>query len=240
MSKTSRLNLAQIRAEIISNPRLVLDDTEVLKALAHGADGSLGDNVVDMRNIVLKSLEERLQEIGRSNREVVAASYENAVNTVNVQKSVLALLEPNNYQCFLEALMGQVPEAIKVDRMRILIERSLEVENPERILDRVVHGPVALCPPGSIDNYLLYKESSPDENGAVLRQVASGDPEIYDQIGPAIRSEALVRKDRGKGRPPWLLVAGAIDPNQFQPGMGTDLLSFFSAVIFSQCRRWLE
>ena len=72
-----------------------------------------------------------------------------------------------------------------------------------------------------------------------LRQTPPASVLPYGAQSGAIRSEALLRLDFGKGRLPGLLALGAGDPHRFKAAQGTDLLGFFGGVFERTMRRWL-
>ena len=73
-----------------------------------------------------------------------------------------------------------------------------------------------------------------------VRQRADASPEHYGQSAGAIRSEALLKLELGRGRQAGLLAFGATDWERFDPDQGTDLLDFFAGVVERSLRRWLD
>ena len=50
----------KLKAEILADPSVVLEDSAVMRALLHAQDEANGERVVDLRNVFLKRLEQRL------------------------------------------------------------------------------------------------------------------------------------------------------------------------------------
>ena len=69
-----------IREEILNNPNVVLDDPDVMQALAVASDLAIG-NVIDIRSIAVKRLENRLDNLEDTHKSVIAAAYENITST---------------------------------------------------------------------------------------------------------------------------------------------------------------
>lgn len=73
----SAVQSRDIRAEILADPDLVLEDREVMQALieAEGKPGG-GRKVVDLRGALVTRLEARLDRLETTHRSVIAAAYE--------------------------------------------------------------------------------------------------------------------------------------------------------------------
>ena len=69
---------------------------------------SAGRNVVDLRSVLVDRLEERLDRLEDTHREVLAAAYENVAGTNQVHRACLALLEAEDFAGFLKALTHDV------------------------------------------------------------------------------------------------------------------------------------
>ncbi|TDL76230.1 DUF484 family protein [Palleronia sediminis] len=233
---TNTLTDPALRKEILSDPQALLDDPEVMRALISASDGAANDNVVDLRSVAMARLEARLDRLEDTHRHVVAAAYENLAGTNMIHRAILSLLEPQRFDGFLEALRGPVADTLRVSSVRLLLESGGDRGGAELgalgdVLGLAEQGYCA-----------LYAE--PGAYGAprrvTLRQIGGGDPEVHGAQAPAIRSEACLTLDLGRGRLPGMLILGAEDPHQFGPGQGTDLLSFFAGVIERSLRRFLR
>ena len=64
-----------------------------MRALLAADRSALGRNVVDLRGVLVDRLEERLDRLEDTHREVLAAAYENVAGTNQVHRACLALLE---------------------------------------------------------------------------------------------------------------------------------------------------
>lgn len=81
----SAVQSRDIRAEILADPDLVLEDREVMQALieAEGKPGG-GRKVVDLRGALVTRLEARLDRLETTHRSVIAAAYENLAGTTQI------------------------------------------------------------------------------------------------------------------------------------------------------------
>ncbi len=217
-----------IREKIISDPVLILDDIDLMRAIAAAADGTRGDNVVDMRDATIARLEARLARLERTHRNVVAAACGNRAGMDMAHRAVLALLEPLDLPGLLAALAGPVANILRLEGLRLLAEAPAP-DLPE---------PIGVLEPGAA---ALYAEPAPDgaPRPVTLRRVAEGERAIYGAAAGAVRSEACLALDLGAGRP-GVLVLGSADPEQFAPGQGTDFLVFLGGTVERLLRRTLS
>ena len=224
-----------LREEIISRPDMILDDADVMHALIAADERSMGDNIVDLRGIAMERLENRLDRLEDTHRSVIAAAYENLAGTNQINRAVLALLDPLDFEDFLSNLGSDVAEILNVDCIRLI----LESHDTAAITEPGVHEALLqVVPTGFVSDYVS------DERGSSLRHVTLrampvDQGQIYGPLTPQIQSEACLKLDFGPGNLPGLLLLGAKDPQMFSAQHGTDLLAFFAGVFERIMRRWL-
>ncbi|AOZ70211.1 recombinase XerC [Rhodobacter xanthinilyticus] len=225
---------AELREKIISDPEVVLEDRDLMRALTAANERAMGANIVDLRGIAMQRLEARLDRLEDTHRSVIAAAYENLSGTNQIHRAVLRLLEPSSFEEFLAVLQGEVAEVLRVDAVRLVLESLHSEADPalKRLGDVL-----CVAEPGFIQEYMGSGRGP--ARGVVLRQTQGLSRAIYGDAADWIRSEALMRLDFGPGRLPGLLVMGAEDPHQFKPSQGVDLLGFFAGIFERAMRRWL-
>ena len=222
-----------LRHRIMSEPDVILDDLDLMRALVAGNDKAIGTNVVDLRGIAMERLESRLDRLEDTHRSVIAAAYENLAGTNQIQRAVLAMLDPVDFEGFLHNLATEVADILRVDALRLVLETD-EDDADTRSLSDVL----SLAQPGFTTAYLTHGRRGP-ERRVTLRQCNGGDGRIYGAIAGDLRSEACLRLDFGADRLPGLLVLGSGDPHMFTPAQGTDLLGFLAGTFERSMRRWL-
>jgi uncharacterized protein len=222
-----------LRERILADPALILEDHELMRALLQADRSALGRNVVDLRGVLVDRLEERLDRLEDTHREVLAAAYENVAGTNQVHRACLAVLEPQDFEGLLRVLTREVAPILAVEVIRLGLEGAAAGRAPEGPLKQVI---VAL-PAGGADAYVTQGRGL-GARRVTLRQLAVASPDLYGAEAPDLRSEALVRLDLGDGHA-GLLAFGATDPLRFHPDQGTDLLAFFGGVFERSLRRWL-
>jgi len=224
-----------LREAIISRPDVILDDKDLMRALIAANERAMGENIVDLRGLVMERLEARLDRLEDTHRSVIAAAYENLAGTNQIHRAILRMLDPLEFEQFLRELSGEVAEILRVDAVKLVLE-SVQDENDPAV--ERLGGVLNVAEPGFIDRYLSQGRGSVDRQ-VTLRQVKGAAEEIYGEESDWIRSEACLKLDFGDGRLPGLLVLGAEDPHMFGPQQGTDLLAFFTGVFERAMRRWL-
>lgn len=226
----------ELRAEIMARPEAVLEDGDVMSALAAATEKARGGNVVDIRGVAMERLETRHERLEETHRHALAAAYGNLAGAKQVHRAVLRLLDAEEFEGFLTALGGDVLDIMRVDATRLVLESALQTEDPA--IGRV--GDLAMvAKPGFVDAYLGGSGTRPARQ-VTLRSAPKDSGEIYGSVAGSIRSEACMKLDLGPGRLPGMLAFGAKDPNQFRPELGTDLLAFFFGVFERSMRRWLS
>lgn len=213
-----------IRSLILGDPRLVLDDDQVMRALI-GAEAQGARNVVDLRDRLVERMEDRLKKLVRANRSVIAAAYENVATTNQVHRAVLALIEPETLSEFLRRLTHEVPLMMAVEEARLCIEADVDEARPAEEFGDNLNGRVVVLPEGTVDQYLSIGGSS----GPVVLRPCPEEAEIVFGHISAARSEAVMRLNLGVS--PGLLAFGAADPERFGSDQGVDLLSFVAGVV---------
>lgn len=235
MSSTAKITHA-LREQIMTDPEVILEDKDVMRALVAANEKALGGNIVDLRGIAMERLEARLDRLEDTHRSVIAAAYENLAGTNQVHRAILRMLDPFEFEQFLKDLDGDVAEILRVDCIRLVLETVQSDDDP--VVNRL--GDVlSVAEPGFIEGYLTNGRDVPVRQ-VTLRQVIPDGQLIYGEAADWIRSEACIRLDFGEGRLPGMLVFGAEDPHQFKANQGTDLLAFFGGVFERAMRRWLS
>ncbi|SDE38921.1 DUF484 family protein [Limimaricola pyoseonensis] len=225
-----------LRDRILSDPALLLDDPDIMRALVEADERARGTNVVDLRGLAMKRLETRLDRLEDTHRSVIAAAYENLAGTNQIHRAVLRMMDATQFEVFLRDLSGEVADMLRVDIVRLVLETARPEDDPAIArLSEVL----SVAEPGYVADYVTQGRNVPLRQVA-LRQVAPREPSPYGRQAPEILSEACLKLDFGPGRLPGMLLLGASDADRFTPQQGTDLMGFFAGVFERQMRRWLS
>jgi uncharacterized protein YigA (DUF484 family) len=225
-----------LREKILSDPKIILEDQDLLGALVAANDEkNSDDNVVDLRGVAMERMGARLDQLEETHRNVIAAAYENMAGMNQIHRAVLCLLGPTEFDAFLSTLRAALPQLLGVDAAGLVLETGADASDPaiERLSERLI-----LAETGFISAYVSEGRNAPMRK-VTLRELHSGTEEIYGEMAAEIRSEACISLNFGQGRLPGLLVLGAKDAQLFTPNQGTDLLVFLGEVFERAMRRWL-
>jgi uncharacterized protein len=232
-----RDEVAPLREQILADPGIVLDDMELMRAILKAEGRGLGRKVVDLRGVLVDRLEERLDRLEDTHREVLAAAYDNVSGTAQVHRACLAVLDAEDFAAFLKVLTREVPRILAVDVIRLGLEAPAaeagQPLGPEGLREVVV-----ALPEGGAETYATAGRGGVPRK-VVLRGLARASATIYGEACGRIRSEAALTLDLGPKSAAGVLALGAIEAGAVRPEQGTDLLDFFAGVFERALRRWL-
>ncbi|MEL7253191.1 MAG: DUF484 family protein [Pseudomonadota bacterium] len=226
-----------MRQKIISQPDVILEDQDLMRALISANERAMGGNIVDLRGIAMDRLEARLARLEDTHRSVIAAAYDNLSGTNQVHRAILRMLDPTDFEEFLRDLGGEVAVILRVDCVKLVLE-TVQSDNDPAV--RKLGDVLSVAEPGYIEDYLTGGLGPTPPRQVTLRQVHEADAAVYGPEAEFMRSEACILLDFGPGRLPGMLAMGSEDPHQFSPQQGTDLLGFFGGVFERAMRRWLS
>lgn len=225
-----------LRARILADPAVVLEDSDVMQALIAANQAPGGRKVVDLRGALVSRLEARLDKLETTHRSVIAAAYDNLAGTTQIHKAVLMLLDQRRFSDFLRVLALETPELVAVDTARLCIETDEAEPGPAPGMDGDLKDVMMIVPPGGCDAYVALTDGP--SRKVILREAQPEADAVFGDAASWVKSEALVRLELGGDRK-GLLVFGAEDANRFGPEYGADLLTFFGGVVERALRHWL-
>ena len=123
----SEPDVASLRARILADPGIILDDVELMRAIVQAERRGFGRQVVDLRGVLVERLEERLDRLEDTHREVLAAAYDNVAGTAQIHRACLMLLGAEDFAGFLHALTNDVQNTLHVDLVRLALEAAREI-----------------------------------------------------------------------------------------------------------------
>jgi uncharacterized protein YigA (DUF484 family) len=232
-----KTQISDFRKRILQDPEALLNDREVMRALISASSNNAPTNVIDLKSVVLKRLEGRVDEIEGQNSNIISAAYKNISTTFRVHSAILEALEPKTFTEFLNFLKTDWANSLGIDVARLCLEApSISKDDIPQL--QTEFGPsVIFLQEGEIDHYITLGQDN-DPRSVTLRQIRKGASNIYSNIAPELRSEALMKLDLGQGNSPGLLLLGSINPDQFLPNMGTDLFVFYGSIFEKVMQRW--
>ena len=231
------IQISDFRKRILQDPEALLNDREVMRALISASSNNAPTNVIDLKSAVLKRLEGHVDKIEGQNSNIISAAYKNISTTTKVHSAILEALEPKTFTEFLNFLKTDWANSLGIDVARLCLEApSISKDDIPQL--KTEFGPsVIFLQEGEIDHYITLGQDN-DPRSVTLRQIRKGASNIYNNIAPELRSEALMKLDLGQGNSHGLLLLGSINPDQFLPNMGTDLFVFYGSIFEKVMQRW--
>jgi uncharacterized protein YigA (DUF484 family) len=220
-----------LRAKIMANPDVLLDDHDLMRALVSANDDARG-NVVDLRAIAMQRLEARFDRLEDTHRNVIAAAYDNLAGTNQVHRAILRMMDAESFAAFLQILTKDVADILRVDAVRLALESDDAADQPQ------MDPAIVVVPAGFVTDYIAVGRKSAARQ-VTLRRFQNVGASLYGDRAPFLQSEACLLLDLGPGRRPALLLLGSENPEEFSQSQGTDLLAFFTGVLERVLRRWL-
>ena len=226
-----------IRDKIMSDPQAVLADADVMRALLDANAQALGDNVVDLRGIAMHRLESRLDRLENTHRNVISAAYDNLAGTHQVHRAILAMLEPGDFDAFLDRLDRDVRQILHVDSIKIVFEAQATDIQAEQSLEQT--NSVIVIQDKSFSELYISQGAGGPRNMAT-RPLPKSSVQVYGDSARVLQSEACIKLDLGSKHLPAMLCLASQDPEKFSPQQGTDLLTFFGGVVERLISHWLS
>ena len=233
------LQQEQVRQQILEDPAMVLEDQDVIRALIGARASTASDrNVVDIGGVLISRLEDRLDRLEGTHRDVVAAAYENLAGTQQIHRAVLALLHARDFSSFLWTMTEKLKSILTLDAVCLCVEADeaepgtpLGPEGPYRdaILSFPRDGAAAYC----------GQEAFWPGRRVILRETTEASAIVFGEAGGTIRSEAILKVEVGTVGVPMLLVLGSQLPERFHPDQATDLLTFLALAFEAVVETWL-
>ena len=112
------------RQKILENPDLILLDRELLLALLKSSDFPDEENLVDIRNIFLKKLGEKVAKLKNTNSQIIKYAYENQSAIKKIHKCCLEAIETKDIEALLKFLCFKVTTILGVDVIKLVISNN--------------------------------------------------------------------------------------------------------------------
>jgi uncharacterized protein YigA (DUF484 family) len=218
---------AQVIAYLRRHPDFLFRHPELLDMQSSPARHK-EDHVVDLQHFMVERLRQDVAKLRANQDEIIANSRDNLGTQERIHKAVLAMLEAETFEEFIDIITGDLVLLLEVDVVCLCIERT-EGYNRRPKLDGL-----ELLEQGAVDRIIGKGRQ------VMLRDEAVGNPEVFGGAAELVRSDALLRLKPSKAAPNALLAFGTRHPGYFHPGQGTELLSFLGRIIEFGIRSWLD
>ena len=225
-----------VRAELLADPSIILNDQELMDSLLAATDIKLGTNVVDLRHVAMNRLSDKLGELEGTHQSVVAAAYQNLLGTKQIHQAVIQLLGKKSLDEFVISLKSELLKILSVDCIFILLEK------PDGSVDPLIqtdYGPnIQTVMPGFVYTYITQGGLT-ELSKVKLRKATSVTNQLFEDASVKIESEACVQLNLDENQIIGMITFGSSDTDFFEPGQGTDLLKFFASACEKMLERWI-
>ena len=225
-----------VRAELLADPSIILNDQELMDSLLAATDIKLGSNVVDLRHVAMNRLSDKLGELEGTHQSVVAAAYQNLLGTKQIHKAVIQLLGMKSLEEFVISLKSKLLKTLSVDCIFILLEK------PDGSVDSLLptnSGPnIQTVMQGFVKTYITQGGLT-ELSKVKLRKATSVTNQLFEDASVKIESEACVQLNLDENQIIGMITFGSSDADFFEPGQGTDLLKFFASACEKMLERWI-
>lgn len=216
-----------VAAYLARHPDFLIRHPDLLRALTP-VESRRGETVADFQRFVAARLQGELARVADGHAAFAAASRATLVQQRRIHRTVLALLAARSPAQLVEAATVDLALDLEVDAVVLGLEAD-----PAAPFALRADG-LRLWPRGRVESWLPH--------GREVLVLANGtaDRALFGAAAPLVRSLALLRLDLGDDRPPGLLALGAREAGRFNPGQGTDLLTFLSRALSLCLATWLR
>jgi uncharacterized protein len=218
------LRESDIIAYLRRNPRVLLNNPDILTGLAPDPRFETDTVVFDMQRFVVDRLHRQVDELKASSANLVTTMRSNMSLVERTLECALALLYSRDFKKLSQALHDDLPVHLGVDAVAIAFETYAVPAEAGHI--------VRALPFGSVDALM-----GPDATTRI-RAETEGEVALYGSAAGLVRSDALVALPGGEGLPAGIFAVGCRNPGHFEDGQGTELIAFLGHITRYAVGRW--
>jgi len=220
----AELREADVIAYLRRNPRVLLNNPDLLTTIAPDTRFETDTVVVDMQRFVVERLRRQVDEMKASSDRLVTTTRSNMSLVERTMECALALLYARDFTELAQVLHDDLPVHLGVDAVAIAFEADGVPGDAGHIVRKLPVGTV---------NALMGTDGS-----TCIRSDTEGEPGLYGSAAGLVRSDALVALPEGEGLPAGLFAVGCRNPGHFEQGQGTELIAFLGHVTRYAVGRW--
>jgi uncharacterized protein YigA (DUF484 family) len=226
-SRASEIGPRDVIAYLRQNPDFLERHPDVLRLLRAPAR-QIGDGVLDFQRFMLERLRQDFVRLQDERRSLIATSRGNLASQCRVHKAVLTMLRASSFEQLLQIVTTDLAVLIDVDVI------TLGIESSGSPTSRLPLPGIHLLRSGTVDKLL-----GPNRDVLLCTDI-QGEPALFGEAAGLVRSQALLRLSFGRSAPVGLMCIGTRGADTFQPGLGTELLSFLARTLEITITLWLE
>ena len=218
------LREADVIAYLRRNPRLLLNNPDLLTAITPETRFETDTVVVDMQRFVVDRLRRQVDDLKASSASLVHTTRSNMSLVERTMECALALLYARDFTELAQVLHDDLPVHLGVDAVAIAFETDAVPAEAGHMIRTLA--------PGSVER-LMHGEAS-----TRIRSDTEGESALYGSAAGLVRSDALVALPDGEGLPVGVFAVGCRNPGHFESGQGTELIAFLGHTTRYVVGRW--
>lgn len=226
MTEEKHLEADEVIAFLRDNPKFLKQNPEACDFLVPPKSGD-GKNVSDFQSFMIKRLKDDKEKVIETTQAIVENVRSNMNNQQRIHKVILRLLEARNFEQFINIITMDLSTMLDTD-ISVLV-----VESNGHDIPQIHTSGIRVLPQGTIDKWM-------DGQNVLLQSNITGIEAVFGGGATLVQSQALLRVDISMDTPPAILAFGSRDPEMFQDGQGTELISFLAGVVERNFRHWLD
>jgi uncharacterized protein YigA (DUF484 family) len=187
-----------------------------------------GNRVVDLHRFLAERLRQRAIKLEGERDQLITLARLNVKSQARIHRAVLALIGAQSFEHLIQSATVDLPAALGLDVASLCIEATED------------HPPggetqgIRLIEPGMVERLLG------PEHEMLLRAETTGERALFGPAASLVRSDALLKLSISPLVPPGVLALGSRRSRRFQPGQGTEPLSFLARALEGCIRGWLD
>ncbi len=216
-----------IRQTILKNPDLVLLDQEIFMSLINENNFSDDENIVDIRNIFLKRLGAKLENLKKANNKILKHAYENQLSVNKIHRCCLSVLDSKTIQELFMLILDEFPVFLKITSIQLVLEKTVKFDGD---IKKIIYA--------SQEELLNFSKFAgfTQSRLVILREDLSYEQRSNLGLNSSqqnVKSEAILSinmKNKGLG----FIFLESNDKKTFSIDQATDYLEFLSKIISKQ------
>lgn len=227
----SRLSADHVAQYLTQNPDFLHQRPDLVSVLTP-PDRSQDGAVVDFQKIMVDRLRGEVDNLRECAQSLIETSRDNMSHQSRTHTATITLLDADSFAAGAQTVIDDLPAILGLDAAAFGFE-SAQPTPPGLDAEGV-----RVFPSGEVDRML-------GENREVrLLADATDDGSVFGADAHHIRSCALIRLHArtadGQALPPGILALGSDAPGTFQPGQGTELITFLARVLEKCAVLWTK
>ena len=186
-----------------------------------------GKNVKDFQSYMIERLKGDKEKVLEKTQVLVENARSNMNNLQRIHQAILRLLEARNFEEFIHIITMDLSTMLDTDISVFVVESN------GQDIPHIHTSGIRVLPEGTISKWMNGQD-------VMLQSDITGIEPIYGGGATLVQSQALLRIDISMDTPPAILAFGSRDPNMFEDGQGTEMISFLARVVERAFRHWLN